>query len=1319
MADQGDTPLGKPSPPGIIVTPAEESTTNEVTKSSEDFLQASHDTEDDGALPKVHSGPEADTNPESEEKPLVSPEDDEFEISGERRPVSPVNDDEDEESVTSSHFSDSDSDEDTRGRARRSSRDRDMSPPITFTTRVADQNSIDKATAERRRSQEGTKGIRRAATKSKSPLAIKSITRDGDKVIVTSPTHGTITITNPKVAEELDKSLADGQFTLSPIKTALSLSQDFQDAIEQAFQEKEILRLAQTYKNGPKHTPPPVPERPGSPQFGLSSAAAEAQYEDNNPASQQTILPGMRAAAETGSLGHRRSVSVEIARQSLQQNRYNLIHNDLRRLAVNPHHNVDEWNKDALWGFMRTQDNRVLSIAEVLHKNNLESDVEGMITLQDERRYARSEVERIKSEYDRKMIANEQRYLELKAELADSEAENERLRAAQTLDSTREAILNSPTDKLSPEAKDGLETIDKLFVKLNSMQETASKGMEHLHSHLDTAQELHDKALQQENQELRKELGQMKNQIVWFAEQDKKTELKIREQKQTIEKLNKAYTALDKENTQLKARIQDEKNVRDKTEMENAELKVQLENCLNARSQSAKDESNLKPAEEASPAIKNEGSTFDSAVSLPWAARDSNIELSGKVTALENLLAHARGDCDKYRELYIAANEQRVWSFAHYATVKDPWPVPTRELITQLIVTVVNDNRRPIEETAEPADVALNGRSGRDLQFELTGLIEDLPLSGTLTRNQVAQWLGAGIGIREIFEEIRSLDLYLDKEIETEILRVLIEQGWCYGNFDVFAGFVFSDRLISREEFIVRVNDIMAVLDRLDKGLVKTETDLELALNRVGELEQWGREQSVTITAQAHELNKAETALDAIEEDRISPGGTLEKLIELQGEHEDLKARSAKLSDEVAYYEEELILARQEADSNGFTSDDPESCTVLAHRDLEAKIRDLEKRYELDSLKCPHCNGMEIKIKDLNRKLREAKRDAITSSSPGSPSSSSADATEQSPPYCDDCMYLTMQLREAKQKSRDFEDKLRLKKNQIRSCHYEIDKTKDDLVEAQKEFERLRSEGSSSSPKSASTAPSSIGSSPAKSSETDEVKKLRDLYAASQQSLAGEIAQRLGEWGATKLAAPPAGSEQELFDSFDTESNARRLASDKAKLEKQNAILQKNLDDFEATSQQENSNDLVTTARIENLRRQVDQIPDLQVQISTLTKEKEDLIKLKDYLSGEDKPECCGAVKEELHKEIEAHAATKKELDDAINVAASEEEDDPCEDVKQELQKTKDELSQTKSRMSREYNDLVVEFNFNSWRMQGETSRSRTLSFVPTRILAR
>ncbi|KAH0043886.1 hypothetical protein KCU78_g496, partial [Aureobasidium melanogenum] len=1360
MADQGveppesgsneQAPEKEPvtaSPPGILITPAEGSKKDEEVKSSNDLLQASHDTEDDGALPKVRSEPIADADPKAEEKPLVSPEDDEFEVSGDvlERPVSPINDEEDEQSVSSSRFSESDSDEEERrGRARRSSRDRDMSPSRTFTTRFASQEDIQKETSDRRRSKEGlAKGERRHPSKSKSPLAIKSITRDGDAVIVTSPTRGTITITDPKVVEEL----ADGQFNLSPINEALEIPPDAQDAIERAFEKQEILKIAESYKNGPKHTPPPIPARPGSSQFGLSAGDAEDLLHSNNPASQHTKLPGVSAPAETGIL-HRRSASKELSGQFLMQKRYDMIHGDMRRLGVNPSHRIGGWTKDDLWSFMRAQDNKMLSIAEVLHKNNLQSDIQGMVSLQDERKFARSEIERIKSEFELLTIANEQRVAELETELVNAEAENERLLAMQTMDRSREAILTSPV-KLSPEANEALAKVEKHAEQINTKHDEVCKGMDQLRSQLDLTQQLQD-----DNKELRRNMEQLENQVDFYDHQNEKLKYRMDEQELENDRITKAYKVLQKENAQLKTRVQTLQAARNQTEDEKAELKTQLDIC---RSELEEDKlvaalPRVEPVDSVV-STQNVGSEEKSNV-----LRDSNSSLSGKVSTLERLLASTREESVKFKELYNAAEEQRVWSFAHYATVKEPWPVATRETIAQLIVTVVNDNRKPTEDSSKPADAALDGPPARDLQFELTGLVEDAPLPGLLTRDQVVSWFAAGLGLPKIFEEIRALGLHLDKETEQEILRVLIEQGLCYGNYDVFSTFVFADKPFSRKEFIARQTDMITVMDELEVKMLKTETDLKLAQDKVTELEQTDRKQSTKLEEQDHDLKQARQALETFETYHGDPEGALEELIELRTAHANLREElkevedaNKELKDEVAYYEKELAETRSEFESLGFTvnsSTDQGTCNILAHRDLEARIQDLEKQnQELvaysrdqevaaaqmpDSPACPHCYKMRKTIAELNLKLRKAKEQALEArdnagSPPTSPSnlSSGPEVAASAAPYCNDCAYLSKQLDDARRQMKDLEQKLRDRKNDIRGCNYQTDEarrdlheaneqlqeTQSDLANAQKEIQRLRSEDSSSSPNSTSTAPTSTGGSSARDSEKDDrIKELETLLEMSQQSLSEKISGRLtGDWGARKLAAPPADEENDMWESFDIEGNASKLAAEKAQLEEQVTALQKNLNMFEAAakiwedeanvtaSQIENAESVALHARIENLQRQVEVIPGLEERISTLVEEKKNLIGTHEYLSGDKRPECCLATRTELQKEIDAHAATREELEDAVDAAATNVGNGTSEEVNRELEKVKKELRDAKTAHelyvtdeNSRYNDLMA-----------------------------
>jgi chromosome segregation ATPase len=82
--------------------------------------------------------------------------------------------------------------------------------------------------------------------------------------------------------------------------------------------------------------------------------------------------------------------------------------------------------------------------------------------------------------------------------------------------------------------------------------------------------------------------------------------------------------------------------------------------------------------------------------------------------------------------------------------------------------------------------------------------------------------------------------------------------------------------------------------------------------------------------------------------------------------------------------------------------------------------------------------------------------------------STSESATSQPRPthyYCDDCLYLQMELREARQKSRDLDDKLRYRKQRIRGLEYQVNKAQEegsvlrqDLDEANREISRLRAE---------------------------------------------------------------------------------------------------------------------------------------------------------------------------------------------------------------------------------------------------------------------
>ncbi|KAG9614468.1 hypothetical protein KCV01_g470, partial [Aureobasidium melanogenum] len=199
--------------------------------------------------------------------------------------------------------------------------------------------------------------------------------------------------------------------------------------------------------------------------------------------------------------------------------------------------------------------------------------------------------------------------------------------------------------------------------------------------------------------------------------------------------------------------------------------------------------------------------------------------------------------------------------------------------------------------------------------------------------------------------------------------------------------------------------------------------------------------------------------------------------------------------------------------------------------------------------------------------------------------------------------------------------------------------------------------------------------------------ELEVLLEKSQQSLSEKISDRLyGDWGAIKLAAPPADKENDMWNSFDIKGNVSKLAAEKAQLEEQVATIQKNLDMFEAAakiwedeanvkaSQIENAESVALHARIENLQRQVEVIPGLEEKISTLVEEKKNLIGTHQYLSGDKRPECCLATRTELQKEIDAHAATRKELEDAVDAAATNMNNGTSEEVNQELEKVRKEL---------------------------------------------
>ncbi|KAH0135899.1 hypothetical protein KCU67_g16208, partial [Aureobasidium melanogenum] len=262
---------------------------------------------------------------------------------------------------------------------------------------------------------------------------------------------------------------------------------------------------------------------------------------------------------------------------------------------------------------------------------------------------------------------------------------------------------------------------------------------------------------------------------------------------------------------------------------------------------------------------------------------------------------------------------------------------------------------------------------------------------------------------------------------------------------------------------------MITVMDELEVKMLKTETDLKLAQDKVTELEQTDRKQSTKLEEQDHDLKQARQALETFETYHGDPEGALEELIELRTAHANLREElkevedaNKELKDEVAYYEKELAETRSEFESLGFTvnsSTDQGTCNILAHRDLEARIQDLEKQnQELvaysrdqevaaaqmpDSPACPHCYKMRKTIAELNLKLRKAKEQALEArdnagSPPTSPSnlSSGPEVAASAAPYCNDCAYLSKQLDDARRQMKDLEQKLRDRKNDIRGCNY-------------------------------------------------------------------------------------------------------------------------------------------------------------------------------------------------------------------------------------------------------------------------------------------
>ncbi|KAI5203840.1 hypothetical protein E4T39_03912 [Aureobasidium subglaciale] len=1430
MADEGDQSLDAglrekapsqesrhSSTPDILVTPAEDSPTVKATESSEELLQADHETQDDVALPKVQlefEEAEADdelsaissgqsAGAETEEESLLSPSSDKSRISDIviGRSFSPEgddyeeNDDEDDNgSVTSSKFSDSDSDGESRGRPRLSSRS--QSPAKTFVTRVANQKEIEKSSAKRRHSQEGLPcGVKRKATGERSPLAIEYVTIDRDHAEVTSPTDVKVIITDPNAVADLRECAEKNDWSMSPVDRASSLSQSTQQAVTQAFETQEILRLAEAYKDWPKHTPPPVPKRPVTPASGISSTDAESEDEDIHAPNNQGRLtaPSFRRV-ETGSLGHRRSTSADEAakaKQTLQAGRVGLIQDDLRRLAVNKHHNVSVWKAEDLWYFMRVQEDRVLSLSKVLGHYKLSTNPEGMADVRAEREAMQDEVERIRSEIAMAKMAYEQRILELENDLKEADATILKLQAERFEESIREAIVTSPT-QLPPEVQEGLDQVSRNVVKMGGMQISMSDNAVKMRSMLDVSQvqEKQILALNVDNSRLR-------NQILFFEKQAEKSEQRFLSERKASSKVTKAYEELKKETetAHLKFRNLSLKDLKAQTDLELADLRDEIERLNELESMKNTTVTLAAPvAEKPEPRVNLLERELET-------IKLSNRSLTGKIATLESLLTKSEERCERYEELYNSANEQRVWSFAHYATLRQPWPIATREDIAQLIVNVVNENRLPGDESVQPAESAIHGRSTGETYSELGQSVPELRLPEQLTRDHVVPWLAADMGVRNIFEQIRTLGINLDSGVEDEILRTLIEQGLCYGNYDVFSTFVFSGRPISRKEFVTRLSSLIGILDDLEKRLIKAEADRDLAEKKNSEFAQRDHQNQLKLKKHADDLKKARRAMDTLEKHHGSPSGALEDLIVLQTREADLEADMADLTEQVTFYEREVSQLRNEAMSgSALTVTSEELCSIAAHGELEAKIRVLEnekrelvasfnkkmagnepllhetandsvidrptdyrpsvhdywaelsklreesehvdRNHEIDSaqlLNSPTCPNCSVMLEQIER-MKKKHKSQISELKQQLSEASSDTPTSVRPTCCENCAYLSSENKKSHIKLREVQDRRRHLDNQVLAYSDRAETAKKEVVRLQTEIDRLNGQ----SPSVTSTALTSAGNSPEQQTQKDNrIKELEVELVKTRRLLTDKIVDNMGApWGASQLAAGPLDQQNDMWDSFETESNHRKLVKQRKELLEENTKLHRLLDDFETSAavwvveNEAGAEDLNIatnkglTARLEHLehlKADLGQLHKLHEKNSTLVSEKETLITkaydlegVIEYLQGKHSPECCGAVREDLEKEIDAHAATKSQLEHAlamfntVDSSQSGEHQDPCKVVKLELQTTKErleivtkELETNKSdqewqvsRMTEDYDSLHTQFKDNEKKLK-------------------
>lgn len=1009
--DEQVNPGSPPSTPGIVITtPVDTLHEHRVTESSKNMPEARHDTEEDVALPKVRSEIALEDEPQvldnsdaenGEEK--VSPVDDSFTVSAEvmSRPVSPEGDDDNSDtvSVSSSYFSDSDSDEDEEreppmddqdsftgsrsGSAAREppkrparpsdeeiartgslsgerqagssnvdddgTRGRDITPtgffpsePFNYDGRVAhvlQQDDIDKANSLRRRSQEGIfrKGIAREPTRQKSPLSIKSITRSGDIVTIVSPTLGEVVIKDPKIAEEMNRHDSLDDLPFSPINRFLAeFSKEAQSVIEQALVEK------QAEQDGVIRS---EMERPGTPQFGESSSFDIPSYKGTSSAAGLPKAPTPSNKAESSS--PRSSASGNPHRSHLENERNKLIREAVAKITDTYTPETPFLSADVLW----------LYLCKFARDTRLKASIQQKELVDLEQKYDEVYEERVKINgafmesvelLKEKEAEHGQEVTTLQVAVAKAEEtikglESELLEAKNRPlpSSESNALVQSSSDKALQEAD---EKIERYLKAQDQRLNAARKTAEAYEAHQDAIKKSLDKEqadkkkleseitkLTQENETLKAKTQELQTEI-----EGNQNEISIHENRNDI--LNTENARLIKENSRLEAENTKLKASKTQLEAEKIELETAKAQLEDYRPKSFSDKTQA-------------GAESDINVFTATIGQQSDTNTS----SLAALYERSRKDANRFKGLYEAAREQNVWSLAHAASEKEPWPIATRSNIAKLIVFMVNQRCSP-EPTNKAHDMIEQGKRHPEL----------------LTADQVSGWLDAGFGVPRIFSAIQKLGHKWDERLEDDILRALIQSGWIYGNFDVFSAYVFAGKPIDGQEFFTRLDKFHGQFARFEEEFAKKDNELDSAKEEIKSLTDAQARSAETIQVlaaenkeQAGELENAAAAFADFEAYKIDADSPLGKLVELRGEYADSQKVNAKqvadfneqlsnvqtlnaslekqisdLTAQIKYFKETL-----EVDSEN-ESDGEESkgvCKIVRHRELEQRIKRLEE----------------------------------------------------------------------------------------------------------------------------------------------------------------------------------------------------------------------------------------------------------------------------------------------------------------------------------------------------------------------------------------